>query len=56
MVKGHVRMEDMLRAICSMRLGLVSSDEPAPLHEAHKSFRTMPDNTELPCTITAAAA
>jgi hypothetical protein len=31
MVSGQVSTEDMLRQICSMRAGLSSSDDPAPL-------------------------
>ena len=32
MVRGHVSSEDMLRVICSIRSGLRSRDDPAPLH------------------------
>lgn len=31
MVSGHVSTEDMPRAICCMRSGLRSRDDPAPL-------------------------
>ena len=37
MVRGVLRRLDMLRTICSTRLGFSSSEEPAPLH-VYRSF------------------